>query len=697
MNIKKSILLRVRIAFLLIVLFAGAIMFRIVHIQYAEGDKWRQKADNIGLKFRTVRATRGNIYSDNGSLLATSLPFYRVAFDPSIASDETYRQGLDSLCYYLSDYYGDRSAQEYKRRIQNARAKNRRYLVLNRRMINYIDKKRMAKWPIFRAGQHKGGVIFEKDEQRFRPFRSLAARTIGYLNENDYGAGLEYSFNDNLSGQDGEALYQKMAGGNWKPVFDGSEVKPEEGLDIETTLDINLQDVVQASLHKHLTSHRAGYGCAVVMEVQTGEIKAISNLSLNDEGNYVERYNYAVQGVREPGSTFKLASMIALLEDSHLNLNDTIDTGDGEYMFHRQTMRDHKPGGYGRISIEESFAYSSNIAIAKMVDARFGLSPERYIEYIKDMGLDRPLGFQMVGEGVPKLKSPDDPSWSGISLPWISHGYEVEQTPLQTLAFYNAVANEGKMITPIIVKKVNSGGKTEKEFEPNVINSSICSRETLDKVKRMLEAVVEYGTAKNINDAYYKIAGKTGTAQKLINGRYSRKYYTSFVGYFPAEAPRYSCIVVIDEPKGYNQYGSDVAAPVFKEIANKIYARNVQLHPPLPTQFAADTTSWPVIRSGRRDDLLRIAKELGLDRVVAPGTDEWVKTSLDGDTVRLAANNVTKDIVPDVRGMTLRDAVYLLENCGLQVHFKGNGRVRKQSLLPGQRIDKTQVIDLSLG
>jgi cell division protein FtsI (penicillin-binding protein 3) len=313
------------------------------------------------------------------------------------------------------------------------------------------------------------------------------------------------------------------------------------------------------------------------------------------------------------------------------------------------------------------------------------------------MGLDRPLGFQMVGEGVPKLKSPEDPSWSGISLPWISHGYEVEQTPLQTLAFYNAIANNGKMITPIIVKKVYSAGKTEKEFEPNVINSSICSKETLAKVKRMLEAVVEYGTAQNINDAYYKIAGKTGTAQKLINGRYSRKYYTSFVGYFPAEAPRYSCIVVIDEPKGYNQYGSDVAAPVFKEIANKIYARNIQLHPPLPTQFVADTSSWPVIRSGRRDDLLRITKELGMDNVVAPGTDEWVKTQLEGDTIRLAANNVRKDLVPDVRGMTLRDAVYLLENCGLQVHFSGNGRVKKQSLLPGQRIDKTKVIDLSLG
>ncbi|MFA0962819.1 penicillin-binding protein [Roseivirga sp. BDSF3-8] len=697
MNIKKSILLRVRIAFLLIVLFAGAIVFRIVHIQQVEGERWRQKAENIGLKFRTVRATRGNIYSDNGSLLATSLPFYRVAFDPTIADDEMFRNGIDSLCLNLSRYYGDRSPQEYKRRIVNARAKNQEYLVLNRRMINYVDKKKMAEWPIFRKGRLKGGVIFQKDEQRFKPFRSLAARTIGYLNENEYGAGLEYSFNEKLSGRDGEALYQKISGGNWKPVFDGSEVKPIEGLDIETTLDINLQDVVQTSLLKHLTAHRAEYGCAVVMEVQTGEIKAISNLSLNDKEYYVERYNYAVQGVREPGSTFKLASMIALLEDSHLNLNDSIDTGDGKYMFHNQTMRDHKPGGYGKISIEEAFAYSSNIAIAKMVDARFGLNPQRYMDYIKDMGLDRPLGFQMVGEGVPKLKTPGDPTWSGISLPWISHGYEVEQTPLQTLAFYNAIANDGKMITPIIVKKLFNNGRLEKEFEPAVINSSICSRETLKKVRRMLEAVVEYGTAQNINDAYYKIAGKTGTAQKLINGRYSRKYYTSFVGYFPAEAPRYSCIVVIDEPKGYNQYGSDVAAPVFEEIANKIFARNVQLHPPLPTEFVADTSTWPVMRAGRRDDLLRITREMGIDKVVAPGTEEWVHTKLEGDTVMLATHNVRKGIVPDVRGMTLRDAVYLLENCGLQVHFNGNGRVRTQSLLPGQQIDKTQVIKLSLG
>src|SRR5690606_997276 len=329
------------------VLFAISIGARIVDIQFVEGKKWAAIAEDIGLKYRKVEATRGNIYSDNGSLMATSLPFYKVAFDPTIADNELYKNGLDSLSMLLSRHFKDKTPAEYKHKINNARVAKRRYLVLNWKLIDYQDKKKMSQWPIFREGRLGGGVIFEKVDRRFLPSSHLGGRTIGYITETGSGVGLEYSFNKFLAGTDGEALFQKMAGGNWKPVYDDSEVRPEEGLDIETTIDINLQDVAESALLKALIRHEADYGCVVVMEVATGEIKAISNLKGYEDGNYREVYNYAVQGLTEPGSTFKLASMIALFEDSNLKPSDSIDTGNGEYKFFDRTMLDHKPGGYG--------------------------------------------------------------------------------------------------------------------------------------------------------------------------------------------------------------------------------------------------------------------------------------------------------------------------------------------------------------
>ena len=357
MNVKRSILLRVRVAFLLALLFSLAIVVKIGRIQFVEGEKWTAMAEDIGLKYRKVKATRGSIYSDNGSLLATSLPFYRVAFDPSVSAEDTFSAGLDSLSMLLAGYFKDRSAKQYSRKILKARQANKRYLVLNNKRVNYQDKKTMQTWPIFREGRMRGGAIFEKVDLRFKPFSHLGTRTIGFVNENNQGAGLEYSFDHVLAGTDGKALFQKMAGGGWKPVFDGSEAKAVEGMDIETTIDINLQDVAESALLRALEQHDANYGCVVVMEVATGYIKAISNLSKNKKGKYWELYNYAVgeQGLTEPGSTFKLASMIALLEDSEIQLNDSIDTGKGTYLFYDKRMRDHKKEGYGVISVAETF------------------------------------------------------------------------------------------------------------------------------------------------------------------------------------------------------------------------------------------------------------------------------------------------------------------------------------------------------
>ena len=440
MNIKSSILVRVQIAFLLVCLFGAAIIYRIFHLQVVEGDQWEAISKEISLQYRKVKATRGNILSDDGSLLATSLPFYRLAIDPTRPDSEVLAAELDSLSLLLSRHFGSNSADYYKRKISNARASGRQYITLSRDLIDYQDRKAMMDWPVFRYGRLKGGVIFEKVDKRFLPFTYLGHRTIGYLNETNQGAGLEYSFNKTLAGNDGETLYQKMAGGNWKPVYDGSGVRPVDGYDLVTTIDINLQDVSEDALLRALKEHNADYGVLVLMEVHTGEIKAMVNLSKNSSGTYGERYNYAVggHGLQEPGSTFKLATMIALLEETNISLSDSVDTGDGELKFYNNTVRDHHEGGLGTITVQDAFEQSSNIAMAKLADQYFGLKHDKFYKYLEDLHITKPLGFQIVGEGVPKILKPED--WSGITLPWMAYGYGLEMTPLQTLSLYNAVA-----------------------------------------------------------------------------------------------------------------------------------------------------------------------------------------------------------------------------------------------------------------
>lgn len=699
MSVKKAILFRVRLAFLIVFLFSAGILFRIFTIQYAEGSKWKGIAESLGLQVMKVNATRGNIYSDDGSLLATSLPVYQVAFDPTIANDDLFYGQIDSLSFLLSSFYKNLTPAQYKRKIVTARKDKREYLVLNRQQVGYQEKKQIERWPIFRAGKLRGGVIFEKVEKRIRPFSHLGGRTVGSINADNRGTvGLEYSFNRQLAGRDGEMLKKKMAGGGWKPVFDGTEIQPIDGYDIQTTINVNLQDVTETALLKHLEKHQADYGVVVLMEVKTGEIKAISNLSRNKEGQYYERYNYAVgnQGAREPGSTFKLASMIALLEDSELKLSDSVDTGDGKMNFFDEVMKDHKPGGYGKLTIQEVFEKSSNIGVAKLVTEHFGSDPTRFTDYIKNIGIDKPLGFQLIGEGIPYIKDPTDSTWSGISLPWISHGYELKMTPLQTLTLYNAVANNGKMIQPLIVRSVLKDNREIETFKPKVLNKKICSNQTLGEIKVMLEGVVERGTARNIRNDRFKIAGKTGTAKKVKNGKYTSNYYTSFAGYFPADNPRYSCIVVIDEPQGYQIYGSDVSAPVFKEIADKIYALEIEMHQKLPDNKLEFVDVFPVIRSGKKDELQMISNELGISNH-ASDNDTWVKTSVVNHSIFWKGNDSPIDRVPDVKGMTLRDAIFVLENVGLKVSTKGRGRVSLQSITPGAKFSHGATIKLDLG
>jgi len=696
-NIKKSILLRVRVAFLFAVFFAIAIVVKTAHIQFAEGEEWAAMGERISFDYKRVKATRGNIYSDNGSLLATSLPFYKVAFDATLPNDEIFKNGLDSLAYNLSRFFRDKSKTEYRRILLDARASKKQYIVLNRQRIDYQEKKKMMTWPIFREGRLGGGTIFEKVDVRYHPFSNLSGRTIGYVNENERGVGLEYSFNKPLGGQDGYAYYQKIAGGAWKPIFDANNVKAVNGLDIQTTLDINLQDVAETALHKAMAQHDAADGLVVVMEVKTGAVKAISNLSSDGKGNFRERFNFAVGQLFEPGSTFKLVTMIALLEDSPIELTDSIDTGNGEFVFYNRTVRDHEPGGLGTVTIQEAFEHSSNVAMAKLVDKHFGLRPQKFVDYVDQLKLSQPLGLQIIGEPTPKITRPGQKGWSGISLPWMSYGYGFEITPLHTLALYNAVANDGEMIKPVFVKSVKRADEEEDVFTTQVINKKICSSKTLDRLKLLLEGVVESGTAMNIKGTHYRIAGKTGTAKILENGRYTTKYITSFVGYFPAHEPKYSAMVLIKNPRGWYQYGSSVAAPVFKEIADNIYARDINLHRPMDVKKFSVANTLPVIRAGNQDELTRLCNELGISNHSLT-EEEWVRSSgTGGSSVKWKKSINGRDIVPDVTGMTFRDALYLLENSGLRVSYEGKGRVIKQSLNPGGRVAKGGTIYLRLG
>ncbi|WP_201978813.1 penicillin-binding protein [Hymenobacter rubidus] len=704
-SVKKSIVTRVRLAFLGVAVFSCAIFWKATRIQFKEGEKWRALEQERRISYQEVPATRGTIYAGDGkSIMATSLPFYRVAWDPGVVDKAVFRAGVDSLAWHLSHFFGDRSVQEYKRRLTNARNPDGdpvRYIRLNSRQINFQEKKQLASWPIFREKRNRGGVIFEKVDKRFRPFGGLAQRTIGFVNEDHHGAGLEYTFEQSLAGKPGEALFERVPGGV-KPVYDGTEVKPLPGYDVKTTLDINLQDVAENALYKSLVDNNAQYGCVILMEVATGEIKAVANLGKASDDTYKEDYNYAFadQGRTEPGSTFKLASMMALFEARpNVTLEDMVDTGNGRMYVGGAVKSDSH--GYGRITVQQVFEKSSNIGVAKLVDKYFSGNPTEYTDYLKKFGLDKPLGFQMAGEALPYVKDPKDRSWSRTSLTTMSIGYELKLAPLQTLAFYNAVANGGVKVQPIIVKEIKEADQVLQTNEAKVLNPKICSDATLAKVKSMMEGVVLAGTARSIRPKDYSIAGKTGTAWKFKNGQYTKTYSTSFVGYFPADKPKYSCIVVVDSPRNGRIYGADVAAPVFREVADKCMARDLLSQRPLLAKARLNKSHVPLVRAGMQDELALVCQKLGLSgNTQATGGEEWVRAASDtafhARTVALVVNPVRTGRVPQVRGLSLRDALFLLENRGLHVRALGSGRVREQSLPAGSPIKRGDVITLNL-
>jgi len=713
LDIKKDILWRVYLIYFVMCLFGISIIYKSFQIQVIEGEKWRNKAESLTTTYINIEAIRGNIYAADGSLLATSIPTYEVRFDAGLEflTNEIFNENVDSLAFSLSQLFQDKSEKQYRRELITARRERARYHLIQHN-VNYNELKRLKEFPICRLGQYKGGFIYIQRNKRKKPFQLLAARTIGYDRKDVRPVGLEGAYGGYLRGVGGKRLMQKISGGVWKPINDANEIEPKDGSDIITTIDITIQDVAENALSEQLILNNADHGCVVLMEVKTGEIKAIANLKKSESGGYYEGYNYAVGESTEPGSTFKLPALIAAIEDGYAELDDTVDTEDGTKQYYDQVMRDSRKGGYGVITLQESFEKSSNVGVSKIISRHYAKNPQAFVDRLYKMNLNNKLGFELAGEGSPKIKQPSDKDWSGTTLPWMSVGYEVKQTPLQILTFYNAVANGGRMVKPMLIKKIVRRGKVIKSFNPVIINESICSKSTIEKAKRMLEGVIEIGTGRNLKNNTYMIAGKTGTVQ-IANNKYGYKYdgkysyQASFVGYFPADNPKYTCIVVVNAPSNDVYYGNLVAGPIFKEIADKVYAGSIDIHKnladdPAPTWVKKEdgTLSVPFSKYGYQDDIQNIFSELQVPAYYQNPNTRWVVTNPEDSIVNVLVRKLEADIkrgiVPNLVGMTAQDAVYILENAGLKVKVLGGGMIVNQSIEAGSVLKKGGEIVLRL-
>lgn len=647
-----------------IFLMAMAVVFKLSRIQWVEGEHYRKLAAEQTVKDFVIPANKGNIYSSDGSLLATSIPNYTIRFDAVAPKQEDFDKNVKGLADSLSVMLGKPSSY-YHSELRKAHANKNRYYLLAKG-LSYTEYMRLKTFPLFNLGTYKGGMITEQKTVREHPIGKIAERTIGYErvkpNGELDGKGIEWSFRKYLNGKDGKVSKQKIAKGQWKPIRDVNEVDPQDGYDVISTIDVYIQDIAHHALLKQLELYEADHGCVVVMETQTGHVKAISNLGRAEDGSYYETVNYAVAESHEPGSTFKLVDLIALLDDNKVDTSQVYDSRGGEITYYGRKVRDSHKGGYGKISLARGFEVSSNTVLVQAVYENYKNNPKEFVDRIDRMGLNEPLGLPFQGEGKPFIPQPGEKGWSGIALPWMAYGYGVSVTPLQTLALYNAIANNGEMVKPIFVSEIKEWNKTIKKYNKQVINPKICSQETIKKVKAVLENVVKKGTGSKLYSQDFSMAGKTGTAQvNYSRGKDEMYYASSFVGFFPSDKPKYSCIVVVHKPNTAknNYYGADVAGPVFKRIAQKIFT---------------DAPSTNEIKNlNKKINKQEIAYSVYNDKI-----------------------NSEKKVLPNLKGMAGMDAIALLENLKIKVKIIGTGKVKKQSIQPGEALEKVKTITLEL-
>jgi len=659
----RNILNRIYLIALVILIMASAVGIKLTNIQWVEGDYYRKLAKERTVKRFVIPANRGNVYSSDGSLLATSIPEYTIRFDAVAPSEENFDKHVEALSDSLAILLKKPSSSVLNE-FRKARAHKNRYFLVAKK-LSYTEYMTVKSFPLFNLGAYKGGMITEQKTVREHPIGKIAERTIGYERFNEAGlltrVGIEGAFGQYLNGKDGEILKQKIAKGQWKPIRDNNEVEPRDGYDVVSTIDVYVQDIAHHALLKQLQEYEADHGCVVVMETKTGAVKAISNLGRAKDGSYYETINYAVAESHEPGSTFKLIDLIALLDDKKIDTSKVFDSKGGDITYHGRHVRDSHEGGYGKISLARGFEVSSNTVLVQAVYDNYKSNPKQFVDRINSMGLNKPLGLPFKGEGIPKIPQPGK-DWNGLSLPWMAFGYGVSVTPLQTLTLYNAVANNGEMIKPKFVQEVKEWNKTIKKYDKQVINPKICSDETLLKVRAVLQNVVKKGTASKLYSKDFSMAGKTGTAKVDYHKGDGHMYYaSSFAGYFPADNPKYSCIVVVHKPNTSknNYYGADVAGPVFKRIAQKVFT---------------DVPSTNEIK-----DLKKKFKNQESSYITY------------NDKL-----NKKPTVIPNLKGMPGMDAVALLENLNMKVKVIGFGKVKKQSILPGQPILKNNTIILEL-
>ncbi len=647
--------------------FALAVVFKLCSIQFIQGDQYRELAEKRTVKDFDIEPNRGNVYSADGSLLATSIPKYDIRIDAIQAKNTVFEEHIGALADSLSVYRG-KSASYYKDVIRKARKNKNRYFLLARN-ISYSDYIRMRNFPLLNLGAIKGGLIIEQTTRREHPMGEIASRSIGYerIDENNYTTrvGIDGAFGEKyLRGVKGKRLKQKIGNGQWKPIADYDQVEPQDGYDLYTTIDVNIQDIAHHSLLGQLEKYEAEHGCVVVMDVKTGEIRAISNLAKTSKGTYYEKLNYAVGESHEPGSTFKVMAMMAALEDKVIDTSTIIDTKNGIKYFYGRTISDSQRGGYGKISAARTLEVSSNIGLATIIDDHYSKKPEKFLNRLSKWKLDQPLGISIIGEGKPDIPKPGASNWSKNALPSMAYGYNLTMTPLQTLAFYNAIANDGELIKPRFIRSVKSFDKYIEVFEKEIFVDEICSDKTLAEIQDILKNIIIRGTGERMYSETFSMAGKTGTARtdyaNFEEWKKDRKYISSFAGYFPADNPKYSCIVVIHKPStkvGY--YGADVSGPVFKRIAQKIY------------------TDTPIIDEVKTLDFK--------NNLVNQDFENYYENA-----------RKYKELMPSVVGMPAMDAIALLENLQVNVKVKlnGSGTIKKQSVDKHQKLQPNQTIVL---
>ncbi len=708
MEVKRDILWRVNLCFLGILLLCACIVGKAFYIQQVQGDYWRGLSDSLHLEYRTLDADRGTIYSEDGSMLSTSIPFFDIRID--FLADGLREKGgkrftdnLDSLSIGLASVFGDKSAVQYKKLLQAAYDKKDRYFLLKKR-ISFEQYKALRQLPLVRQGRNKSGFIVEDTERRLTPFGLLANRTIGlsrsYTDGNrqvvTQNVGLEKTYDSLLRGVSGKRLVRRISGGAFVPV-EGAEIEPENGKDIVTTLDVNIQDITQAALMRMMTGNKALEGCAIVMEVATGKIRAIANLGMMKDSSYYELDNYALR-TAEPGSTIKLVTLLAALEDKHVTIDDMIEINNGAWVLKGRTIRDSERSPKSYMTIKEAFGNSSNVAMAKLA-YNYTDKPAAFTRHFEHLHLTTRSGIDLNEEFKPLVKDPKKKDWHIQTLPSMGFGYEVMLSPLQMLMVYNAVANNGRLMKPYLVNRVEKDGAVLKEYKPHTLSAKICSDKTLQALQECLQAVCTEGTAKAVfKDAAYTAAGKTGTA-KVNDGVYKYHdgvYTSSFAGYFPADKPKYSCIVVIkNRQHAPVYYGGKVAAPVFREIADKLYALHVEdRESRFVQQQAVDSMGYRW--SGNAKSMEQVFHTVGVSYSDSLNGEDWGTVVNQAYTPVMKALAVRDSLMPDVKGMGLKDALHLLENMSMKVEVKGKGRVVSQSLAAGTAVAKGQKIRIEL-